>query len=655
MVTALQRRTALAVTVGVVAVAVSSLWWGLRTVTHFGLPSPAGLRTVRHSLQSSRPILAGFHLPLAHTAGIVVLCRAGRGDGGGGRSGDRHPVPRPLVGTRGSSRGVVGDPPSLGRRRACRTRTRGIRDSRTGERAVRCSSDLAGGSGSFAGDRCADPGLDSCGRLQCRFAGRPVGSCGCPLGLVAGNQSHRSGDPGRQRRALQSEDARVYLLAGHRADRLRGQPVGPRPGHLRTFERLRGSPSGRAATGTASVQIPSHPGRLQRPTLARTSVDRLGVGRLVAGGHLGRRRRHRSPPTRQHLPGQRGCSLAGDRLPVHAPSIPSETATGPLPDSVRSLALAITGDQSTPLDKAEALIDYFRSGRFHYAIDTPQPVGGDPLVSFLTQTRTGSCEQFAGAFAVLARASGLPTRVAVGFTPGRTVEGVTVVRGSDAHAWPQVLINGSWVSFEPTPQLPSGELSPPGVLGPSGLGQPNPTGPGSHPPVSLPIVTTPHPTAPPVTIPPAAPTHHVASRVGWWIALLLVIGIAAVAAAAWRRHRRAPIGKVLGSWDAIDRALARRGLARPPWRTPMGHVRSLEGLQGSDQAIAALADMATVATVLEDATFGSGELLPDDVDRAARASRRARQAMRAGALCGATESGFTVYGAGDLSTMRRDR
>ena len=84
---------------------------------------------------------------------------------------------------------------------------------------------------------------------------------------------------------------------------------------------------------------------------------------------------------------------------------------------------------------------------------------------------------------MLARASGLATRVAVGFTPGRSEHGVTVVRGSDAHAWPEVLIGGTWVSFEPTPQLPSGELSPPGVLGPSGL-RPSPIrrdNPRNHP------------------------------------------------------------------------------------------------------------------------------------------------------------------------------
>jgi hypothetical protein len=233
---------------------------------------------------------------------------------------------------------------------------------------------------------------------------------------------------------------------------------------------------------------------------------------------------------------------------------------------------------------------------------------------------------------------------------------MTVVRGSDAHAWPQVLINGSWVSFEPTPQLPSGELSPPGVLGPSGLGRPNPTGPGSHPPVSIPIVTAPHTTVPPITVPTAVPAHSNGSGVGWWIALLVLVAIAgAVAAIALRRRKRAPMAKVVASWEAIDRALARRGMPRPSWRSPMGHIRFLSGFQRNDQAIAAVEDMVTVATVLEDATYGSGELLPEDVDRVARASRRVRRVVRVGALSDGPAPGFEVFEARQLSKVNRDQ
>jgi hypothetical protein len=53
----------------------------------------------------------------------------------------------------------------------------------------------------------------------------------------------------------------------------------------------------------------------------------------------------------------------------------------------------------------------------------------------------------------MARAVGLPSRVAVGFSTGEEVEpGVYQVMGSHAHAWPEVYLGEfGWVPFEPTP------------------------------------------------------------------------------------------------------------------------------------------------------------------------------------------------------------
>ena len=76
------------------------------------------------------------------------------------------------------------------------------------------------------------------------------------------------------------------------------------------------------------------------------------------------------------------------------------------------------------------------------------------MTAFL-QLGRGYCEQFAGTFAAMARAVGIPSRVAVGFTPARSIRsipGCFHVRGRNAHAWPEVFIAGyGWVAFEPTP------------------------------------------------------------------------------------------------------------------------------------------------------------------------------------------------------------
>jgi transglutaminase-like putative cysteine protease len=123
---------------------------------------------------------------------------------------------------------------------------------------------------------------------------------------------------------------------------------------------------------------------------------------------------------------------------------------------VRGLAQTIVGRASArnPYDVAIALQEYLRSN-FTYDQTVGPGASADALSAFLFQTGRGYCEQFAGAFAAMARAVGLPTRVAVGFTWGaQDPEETTLyrVRGVHAHAWPEVYFHGyGWVPFEPTP------------------------------------------------------------------------------------------------------------------------------------------------------------------------------------------------------------
>ena len=120
---------------------------------------------------------------------------------------------------------------------------------------------------------------------------------------------------------------------------------------------------------------------------------------------------------------------------------------------VRNRAEEVTRDAGTPAQKARALQDYLRT--FTYSLDVQPGHSDDVLESFLFDTQTGYCEQFAGAYAAMARSIGLPTRVAVGFTTGDvdpTDPELFHVRGEHAHAWPEVYLAGAgWVMFEPTP------------------------------------------------------------------------------------------------------------------------------------------------------------------------------------------------------------
>lgn len=305
---------------------------------------------------------------------------------------------------------------------------------------------------------------------------------------------------------------------------------------------------------------------------------------------------------------------AGATTPPSA-SDAGDTALPVLPSGIATLARAITGSAPTPLQKAEALTNWFRSRLFHYSLR----MSGASLITFLTVSHTGSCEQFAGAYAVLARAVGLPTRVAIGFTTGvRDPAGQTVVRGIDAHAWPQVLLGGRWISFEPTPEQPSGELSPPGVIGVSGAGNPNPIAPTSIP-RSVPGQRFPVPTTPTVVTAVAG-----GSAPWWWLGPLLGLALIVSTGAAWglrRRRRRRPGDQLVRTWAQIDRALARRDLGRPPWRTPVAHTRFLRQSLAGPEAADALADLEWLADSIEEEAYGAR---PAD----AGAARRAREVGR---------------------------
>jgi hypothetical protein len=81
--------------------------------------------------------------------------------------------------------------------------------------------------------------------------------------------------------------------------------------------------------------------------------------------------------------------------------------------------------------------------------------GRDPLADFLFNVRTGHCEYFSTAMAVMLRTRGIPSRVVNGFLSGEYNEAADAytVRQSDAHSWVEVYFpeTRSWVTFDPTP------------------------------------------------------------------------------------------------------------------------------------------------------------------------------------------------------------
>lgn len=145
---------------------------------------------------------------------------------------------------------------------------------------------------------------------------------------------------------------------------------------------------------------------------------------------------------------------------VAAPPTAQYLETPELSEAVRELSNAWTEGAETDVEKLVAIQSRLRA--FDYSIDLEKPTTSDYLEEFLLETRVGYCQQFATAFAVLARNLGFPTRVVVGFLPGETdisTPNNYVVTGNETHAWPEVLFEGyGWIRFEPTPRR---EASPP--------------------------------------------------------------------------------------------------------------------------------------------------------------------------------------------------
>jgi transglutaminase-like putative cysteine protease len=115
--------------------------------------------------------------------------------------------------------------------------------------------------------------------------------------------------------------------------------------------------------------------------------------------------------------------------------------------------ILIKANVSTRYDAAKAIEAELQS---NYGYSLQMKAGGaDPLADFLFNVKTGHCEYFATAMAVMLRTRGVAARVVNGFLPGEyneTADAYTV-RQSDAHSWVEVYFaeTNSWVTFDPTP------------------------------------------------------------------------------------------------------------------------------------------------------------------------------------------------------------
>lgn len=330
-----------------------------------------------------------------------------------------------------------------------------------------------------------------------------------------------------------------------------------------------------------------------------TTSDLVEPGPSPAGlGITGRL----SQPTRAALD---GAGIGSGAAVAALTAVPSC-----FPNSLRALASRATAGLERP-DQEAVAIEQELSSRGGFHLDAAATPGSNcARLATLASDRSGTAEQFATAFALMVRSVGLPSRIAVGFTPGAINPAAkrTVVTGSDATVWPEIDLGRlGWVAFDPVPSA--------GGRHPGGAG----TGATTTIPATergLAQVRQTVAAGPPATTvagsPTSAPGRQQAAG-GAGLAWPLIVLLALVAAAAGvlggraiaRRRRRAlrrkaadPARRLLGAWEEVLDALG-------PFRTPLTSLTPSEVSGEAERVVASAgAPSRQLAGLVDQAVYG---------------------------------------------------
>ncbi len=311
-------------------------------------------------------------------------------------------------------------------------------------------------------------------------------------------------------------------------------------------------------------------------------------------------------PTSQQLGLSAGPSVAAVNDYLAQPSTDQQ--------KLLKIATAITKGARSNFEKALDLQQYFHDNdlfKYSLKVQLPQTTAG--LLTFLTKTRKGFCQQYAIAMATLARMLGIPSRIAIGYTAGSSLgNGSWRVTTADAHAWPELYLPGvGWLRFEPTPSGVGGQQT---AVAPTyanvSPGGPGPTAPRPGGTGALPATLggknngqtskLNRLSAAEDARNSGAASHAKSSfPYGWIILILVVLALAAPASsrqlvrrARWRQAA-GDAGLAAAAWRELRDDLADHGMAGRPSESPRATARRLgAALSLDDHAQQALDRMA---------------------------------------------------------------
>jgi transglutaminase-like putative cysteine protease len=290
------------------------------------------------------------------------------------------------------------------------------------------------------------------------------------------------------------------------------------------------------------------------------------------------------------------------------------------PDIVTVRAQEFAGTATTPIAQLEAirlaLVDtgYLSHGRASDTVPSRAGHGADRITELFERNQMiGDQEQYASAFALMARSLGYPARVVMGFAP-EILEGQDSVEvtGDDVTAWVEVAFEGvGWVAFNPTPD--ETDIPQDQVPKPQSEPQPQVRQPPRSDHEDEDLLS-------PVELEESDDDGDDAFVLPGWVLVLgmsvlipaaivfvpLLI-IAALKARRMRRRRAAAAGhdRVAGAWDELTDQYSELGFTVPQKVTRIHVATALENQLEAEQG-----PLRSLAVVTDEAVFSGREVDP---------------------------------------------
>ncbi|GAA1443276.1 transglutaminase family protein [Leifsonia poae] len=315
-----------------------------------------------------------------------------------------------------------------------------------------------------------------------------------------------------------------------------------------------------------------------------------------------------------------------------------------VPDIVSSKAEEYAGSSSTAIQKLRNIerslktFGYLSHGRASDPVPSRAGEGADRMTDlFAKSPMVGDQEQYASAFALMARHLGYPTRVVMGFAPKVATGSTTTVTGNDVTAWDEVAFDGvGWVPFFPTPtktDAPRNQTTRPKLEPQPQVRQP----PAANPkPQDLltPVKTKDNERKPP---------HTSFSLPGWvWVVggviviplVLYFVPLLVIAALKRRRRRRrervgAADRRAAGAWDELADGYAELGLTVPANATRRQAASAFERQAAAQNLRVPDAGLVPLAERIDGAVFDGSAVSDERVgDAWSRSDDAVREARR---------------------------